>query len=83
MPLVRSTLGASSLLRPTSTSSAARDTSSDSSATMAHIEQVRLLILGMEQRLAAREDKLGKTVEKAESEAKKFDEVHKHVLAKV
>lgn len=49
--------------------------------TLAHIEQVRLLILGMEQRLQAREDKLVKTVERAEAEGAKFDQMRKHVLS--
>ncbi|KAG6839841.1 hypothetical protein C0991_011144 [Blastosporella zonata] len=38
------------------------------------VEQVRMLILGMEQRLQVREEKLAKIVEKAESEGHKFEE---------
>ncbi|TFY77105.1 hypothetical protein EWM64_g6908 [Hericium alpestre] len=49
-------------------------------ATLAHVEQVRLLILGMEQRLQAREEKLNKTVERAEGEGAKFEELRKGVL---
>jgi hypothetical protein len=53
-----------------------------SGATRAHIEQVRLLILGMEQRLEAREAKLARTVERAEKEGKRFEEMHKGIAAK-
>ncbi len=42
-------------------------------ATLAHIESIRLLVLGIEQRLQTREEKLVKTVEKAENEGKKFE----------
>lgn len=49
-------------------------------ATLAHIEQVRLLILGMEQRLQVREDKLSVNVEKAEKEAGRFEEMRREVL---
>ncbi|KAH9926468.1 uncharacterized protein B0H18DRAFT_1006244 [Fomitopsis serialis] len=41
--------------------------------TLAHIEQVRMLILGMEQRLQSREDKLMKTIERAETEGARFE----------
>jgi hypothetical protein len=44
-------------------------------ATMAHIEQVRLLVLGMDQRLQAREEKLNKTIEKAETEGMEFEDM--------
>ncbi|KAI0066517.1 hypothetical protein BV25DRAFT_1820497 [Artomyces pyxidatus] len=50
-------------------------------ATMAHIEQVRLLILGMEQRLQSREENLTKTIEKADSEGAKFEGMRKAVLS--
>lgn len=53
----------------------------DAQATTAHIEQVRLLILGMEQRLQAREDKLTKSIEKAELEGERFEAMRKQVLA--
>jgi hypothetical protein len=42
-------------------------------ATLAHVESIRLLVLGIEQRLQTREEKLVKTVEKAENEGKKFE----------
>ena len=44
-------------------------------ATLAHIEQVRMLILGMEQRLQVREEKLGKVVERAEGEGRRFEQL--------
>ncbi|KAI0053466.1 hypothetical protein FA95DRAFT_1552520 [Auriscalpium vulgare] len=49
-------------------------------ATLAHVEQVRLLILGMEQRLQSREESLVKTIEKAEGEGARFDQMRKNVL---
>ncbi|KAJ7165333.1 hypothetical protein C8R46DRAFT_987682 [Mycena filopes] len=44
-------------------------------ATLAHIEQVRMLIMGMEQRLQTREDKLVKSVERAEGEGRRFEQL--------
>ncbi|KAI8990643.1 hypothetical protein BD414DRAFT_484351 [Trametes punicea] len=49
-------------------------------ATMAYIQQVRLLILGMEQRLQSREDKLLKHIERAEAEGARYEEVRKQTL---
>jgi hypothetical protein len=51
----------------------------DLEATKAYVEQVRLLVLGMEQRLQAREAKLMKTVEYAEGESTKYEEAKKQV----
>ncbi|GLB43719.1 hypothetical protein LshimejAT787_1402310 [Lyophyllum shimeji] len=48
----------------------------------ARIEQMRMLVLGMEQRLQAREEKLLKSMERAESEGRKFEEGRKALLAK-
>ncbi|KAF9528147.1 hypothetical protein CPB83DRAFT_907075 [Crepidotus variabilis] len=42
-------------------------------AQRAHLEQLRMLILGMEQRLEVREEKLVKVVEKAEAEGKRYE----------
>ena len=42
-------------------------------ATLAQIEEMRLLILGMDQRLGVREDKLTKALERAENEGRKYD----------
>ncbi|CDO73395.1 hypothetical protein BN946_scf185013.g29 [Trametes cinnabarina] len=50
-------------------------------ATMAYIEQVRLLIIGMEQRLQTREDKLVKHIERAETEGARYEEVRKQSLS--
>ncbi|KAJ7121121.1 hypothetical protein C8R44DRAFT_623160 [Mycena epipterygia] len=49
-------------------------------ATLAHIEQVRMLIMGMEQRLQTREDKLLKSVERAESEGRRFEELRSEIV---
>ncbi|KAF5352482.1 hypothetical protein D9756_006252 [Leucocoprinus leucothites] len=51
----------------------------DKQQALAHIEQVRLLILGMEQRLQTREDKLVKTMERAEGEGRRFDQLRKEI----
>ncbi|KAJ6481938.1 hypothetical protein C8R45DRAFT_1003518 [Mycena sanguinolenta] len=48
-------------------------------ATLAHIEQVRMLIMGMEQRLQTREEKLMKSVERAESEGRRFEELRSEI----
>jgi len=48
-------------------------------ATLAHIEQVRMLIMGMEQRLQTREEKLVKSVERAESEGRRFEEMRSEI----
>jgi hypothetical protein len=45
----------------------------------AHIENVKLLVLGMEQRLQTREGKLTKTIEKAEKESQRFEILRKDV----
>jgi hypothetical protein len=49
-------------------------------ATMAHVEQVRLLVLGMEERLRTREEKLVKTMEKADQESHRFEVLSKDAL---
>ncbi|KAF8145966.1 hypothetical protein K438DRAFT_1629068 [Mycena galopus ATCC 62051] len=48
-------------------------------ATLAHIEQVRMLIMGMEQRLQTREEKVVKSVERAESEGRRFEELRREI----
>ena len=53
----------------------------DRQQALAHIEQVRLLILGMEERLQTREEKLVKTLERAEGEGRRFDELRKEISA--
>ncbi|KAG5644087.1 hypothetical protein DXG03_009106 [Asterophora parasitica] len=49
--------------------------------TSARVEQVRMLILGMEQRLQVREEKLLNSMERAESEGRRFEEGSKVLLA--
>ncbi|KAJ3557681.1 hypothetical protein NM688_g1341 [Phlebia brevispora] len=53
----------------------------DPAANKAFIEQVRLLILGMEQRLQDRERRLAKDIEKAEAEVTKFEDIRKQIVA--
>ncbi|KAJ7628800.1 hypothetical protein FB45DRAFT_794707 [Roridomyces roridus] len=50
-------------------------------ATLAHIEQIRMLIMGMEQRLQTREEKLDKSITRAESEGRRFEELRKGIAA--
>ncbi|KAG5638920.1 hypothetical protein H0H81_008689 [Sphagnurus paluster] len=49
----------------------------------ARVEQVRMLILGMEQRLQVREERLTKTIERAEAEGLKFEEGRKTLAANI
>lgn len=55
--------------------------SGDAQSTKAYVEQVRLLILGMEQRLKTHEEKLAKTVEAAEVEGARYEEARRQALA--
>jgi len=50
-------------------------------ATLTQVEQIRLLVLGMEQRLQNREEKLAKTIEHAEAQETKCDALKKEVMA--
>ncbi|KAG1797972.1 uncharacterized protein BJ212DRAFT_267992 [Suillus subaureus] len=50
-------------------------------ATLSQVEQIRLLVLGMEQRLQNREEKLAKTIEHAEAQEIKCDALKKEVMA--
>ena len=50
------------------------------SLNLAQIEQVRMLILGMEQRLQVREEKLIKTVERAEDEGRRFEALRSEIV---
>ena len=65
-----------------SLSASTSDASSQASieATKVYLEQVRLAILGMEQRMQSREDKLAKHIERAEEEGARFEEIRKQVL---
>ncbi|TFK21269.1 hypothetical protein FA15DRAFT_672706 [Coprinopsis marcescibilis] len=48
-------------------------------AMAAKLEQIKLLVLGMDQRLQTRQETLAKTVEKAENATKKFETVRKEL----
>lgn len=50
-------------------------------ATLAQVEQMRLLILGMQQRLQTREETLTKAIERAEGEGMKFEELRRSMLS--
>lgn len=45
-----------------------------------HVQQIRMLIMGMEERLTTREEKLQKEIQKAESESQRFEELQHQVL---
>ncbi|KAM6498949.1 hypothetical protein JOM56_006897 [Amanita muscaria] len=51
--------------------------------TLSQIESVRLLVLGIEQRLQTREEKLVKTMEKAENEGKRFEAFKQELTMKL
>jgi len=80
--LVRSARSRSGSLLSSSPITAADPSAVDPGAARAHIEKMRLLILGMEQRLEGQEEKLGRTIERAEREGKRFEELRKSALAK-
>ncbi|KAG1747618.1 hypothetical protein EDB19DRAFT_1893925 [Suillus lakei] len=50
-------------------------------ATLTQVEQIRLLVLGMEQHLQNREEKLTKTIEHAKAQEIKCDALKKEVMA--
>ncbi|KAG9308997.1 hypothetical protein JVU11DRAFT_11007 [Chiua virens] len=49
-------------------------------ATLSQMEQIRLLVLGMEQRMQEREEKLTKTIERAEAQEVKCEVLRREVL---
>ncbi|KAH7911611.1 hypothetical protein BJ138DRAFT_1085216 [Hygrophoropsis aurantiaca] len=49
-------------------------------AALSQIEQIRLLVMGMEQRLETREEKLTKTIEHAEAEGKRFEVMRSEMM---
>ncbi|KIP04921.1 hypothetical protein PHLGIDRAFT_108907 [Phlebiopsis gigantea 11061_1 CR5-6] len=53
----------------------------DVDATRAYIDQVRLLVIGMEQRLQTREEKLTRSLEEAKAESAKFEELKQRSVA--
>ncbi|KAI0079546.1 hypothetical protein K474DRAFT_589663 [Panus rudis PR-1116 ss-1] len=56
------------------------DTEQDPQAAMNYIENVRLMIIGMEERLDKREQKLQETMHKAQTESAKFQEYQRQIL---
>lgn len=49
-------------------------------AALSQIEQVRLVVLGMEQRMQERQEKLTKTIERAEAQEMKCEALRKQML---
>ncbi|EGO05430.1 hypothetical protein SERLA73DRAFT_83108 [Serpula lacrymans var. lacrymans S7.3] len=72
---------------PPNGSSNGSDTSAQPSSqashesTMAYMDQIRMLILGMEKQIQTREETLTKTIERAEGEKTKYENIRKEVLA--
>ncbi|PBK97413.1 hypothetical protein ARMGADRAFT_1075901 [Armillaria gallica] len=62
---------------------AASDANGDvnNAALLARLDQIRLTVLGMEQRTMLREEKLNKNIEMAEAEARKYDDISKSLAA--
>lgn len=50
-------------------------------AAIAHIEQVKLMILGMDQRLENREGEIMANIKRAQGESSRFEEMRKQVLS--
>jgi len=50
-------------------------------AAIAHIEQVKLMILGMDQRLETRETEIAANIKRAQGESSRFEEMRKQVLS--
>jgi len=83
----RAVIGSTLLSRGTPTPHSGTDASTDApvsqatvDATLTQVEQIRLLVLGMEQRLQNREEKLAKTIEHAEAQEIKCDALKKEVM---
>ncbi|KAK0202012.1 hypothetical protein DFS33DRAFT_1351464 [Desarmillaria ectypa] len=62
---------------------AASDANGDTNnaALLARLDQIRLTVLGMEQRVLLREEKLNKNIEMAEAEARKYEDISKSLTA--
>ncbi|KAL4068847.1 hypothetical protein V8B97DRAFT_1872678 [Scleroderma yunnanense] len=75
----RATMG-SAVLGRTQPLFGAESSGQAAEATRAQMEQIRLLVLGMEQRMQEREEKLNKTIERAETQEIKCEELRKEVL---
>ncbi|TFK56447.1 hypothetical protein OE88DRAFT_1649736 [Heliocybe sulcata] len=65
---------------PTSSQSGA-PAPDDLEETLAHVDQVKLLILGMEQRLQTREEKLVESIGKAQAAGRRFEELSEELKA--
>ena len=50
-------------------------------AAIAHIEQVKLMILGMDQRMESREAEITANIKRAQAESSRFEEMRKQVLS--
>lgn len=50
-------------------------------AAIAHVEQVKLMILGMDQRLESREGEIAANIKRAQAESSRFEEMRKQVLS--
>ena len=50
-------------------------------AAIAQIEQVKLMILGMDQRLESRETEIAANIKRAQTESSRFEEMRKQVLS--
>lgn len=78
---IKSSAHAQSTPVPTPANSHSADSQADREATKAYIEQVRTLVLGMEQRMQSREENLVKALEVAQAESAKFEEARRQVTA--
>lgn len=50
-------------------------------ATIAHVEQIKLMLLGMDQRLENREVEIAANIKRAQAESSRFEEMKKQVLS--
>jgi hypothetical protein len=73
----RSTSSITSLASPPPASAPAQS----AAEAAAHVEQVRLLVLGMEQRLQEREERLQRSIERAQEEGQRFEQMRREVLS--
>ncbi|KAK0504223.1 hypothetical protein EDD18DRAFT_491371 [Armillaria luteobubalina] len=53
----------------------------NNAALLARLDQIRLTVLGIEQRTMLREEKLNKNIEMAEAEARKYEDISKSLAA--
>jgi len=62
-------------LGPKSTAPDGATSEQEQPVSAAQIHQIRMLVMGMEQRLQLREEKLGKELNKAEAESQRFQQL--------